>query len=193
MVRPGGEWPERWLKLTFQLGCEPVSGPPPARVSTFKIYLLHLKSHPSTHNSQADSICNCGLRHHLLSLNGPLSVCQTESPRTGRPSCARWSTWSTMTTLVMRHRLETPCEGHLTGRCTTSAYPSLWSCRRETPVNPLSEYQWDKCHLLLFEENNISIRYQFNCKHDSSTQSFLSVYLQTETLVAVCKVTELCT
>lgn len=29
MVRPGGEWPERWLKLTFRLGCKPVSGPHP--------------------------------------------------------------------------------------------------------------------------------------------------------------------
>lgn len=140
--------------------------------------------------SQADSICNGSLRHHLLSLNGPLPVCQTGSPRTGRPSCARWSTWSTMTTSVMRHRQETPCEGHLTGRCTTSVYPSLWSCRRKTPVNPLSEFssswhifalltrvvQWARSasveqmsseargvplfHLLLFGKNNISISAQ---------------------------------
>lgn len=87
--------------------------------------------------------------HPLLSLTAAPCVSQTELPRTGRPSCARWSMWSTMTTLATRHRQGTPCGGHLTGKCTTSGYPSLKSCRRMTPVNPLSEcsHFWHIWHL----------------------------------------------
>lgn len=107
--------------------------------------------------SQLPDICNLwrgvvsSFRHCLVAKIGkdwkPLlytlychpCVSQTESPRTGRPSCVRWSMWSTMTTSATRHRQGTPCGGHLTGKCTTSGYPSLKSCRRMTPVNPLSE------------------------------------------------------
>lgn len=143
-VRPGGERPEQWLKLTFQIVV------PTLEDIHIYIYLLNLKSH----HSLTDSVCNSSFSHRLLrkttslSLNGSLSVCQTESPRTGRPSCAQWSTWSTMTTLATRHRQETPCEGRLTGKCTTSEYPSLWSCRRKTPVNPLSEFS-SSWHIVL--------------------------------------------
>lgn len=79
----------------------------------------------------------------LLSLTAPhsppRSVSQTESPRTGRQSSVPWSTWSTTTTSATRRRRETPCEGRLTGKCTTSGYPSLRGCRRMTPASPSSE------------------------------------------------------
>lgn len=91
-----------------------------------------------------------------------LCVSQTESPKTGRPSCVRWLTWLTTTTSAMTLRQGTPCEGRLTGKCTTNEYPSLRSCRGKTLVNPLSE-----CRHILQSLTHIVLLH-WNLKTESS-------------------------
>lgn len=102
-----------------------------------------------THSSQTPSVNQQlwfdSAWNHLITLAAEinslsLSLSQTGSLTTGRPSFVRWLTWSTMTTLAMRLRRVMPCEGRLTGKCTTSEYPSLRSCRRTTQVNLFSEF-----------------------------------------------------
>ena len=119
----------------------------------------------TAHSSQTSAICEreswaasdialCGLEKlsapSIVINDFSLCVSQIASRRTERPSCARWSTSSTMTTLAMRRRRGTPCEGRLTGKCTTNGSPSRPSCRTMTPVNPSSEcnYFWHIWHYI---------------------------------------------